>query len=187
MPRLPAPSLDTPAVAASLQKWMAPGLDREPPLIFRMFHLHPELASRARVLGAGFLAHHRLPLREREMAIDRVTGKSGAMHEWGLHASTFGLAAGLSEAQLKSTVSGPHASPDLWSQDDLRLFEAVDQLADSADLDDSIWEWLSRRYDEQQILEFILLVGWYRTVSSVCNALRLEEDPLSMRFPQRPQ
>ncbi|BEP57192.1 MULTISPECIES: hypothetical protein [unclassified Variovorax] len=183
MPRIAIPDAEQPAIAASLRKWLPPNSDRRPPLIFRLFHVHPELASRARVLGAGFLAHHLLPLRDREMAIDRVTGKLGAAHEWGLHASTFGPSAELSEAHLTSTVHGPHATPELWSEDDLRFFDTVDELAESADLNDSTWAWLAQRYSDAQLMEFVLLVGWYRTVASVCNAFRLEEDSDSMPFP----
>jgi len=183
MPRITAPSTGDPAIAASIEKWMPPGMDRDPPLIFRIFHINPELAARARVLGAGFLGHNRLPLRDREMAIDRITGKTGAAHEWGLHASTFGATAGLDEERLISTVRGPQTTPELWNSDDLRFFDAVDELADTADLQDSTWQWLRQRYDDRQLMEFVLLVGWYRTVSSVCNVFRVEEDPQSMPFP----
>jgi hypothetical protein len=96
-------------IAASLEKWMG-GAQITTPEIFEAFHVHPELASRTGVLGAGFLGHCLMSVRDREIVIDRVTGKHGAAHEWGLHATVFGHDAGLTEAQLDSTVNRYRAS-----------------------------------------------------------------------------
>lgn len=178
----PAPPYE-PEIAASLQKWMPPGIEHDAPLIFRAFHLHPELASRVRPLGAGLLAHGRLPTRDRELVIDRVTARHGAEHEWGLHASVYGPAAELTQQQLASTVNGPRGSPELWSRSDLELFDAVDELSDTTRLGDAAWERLRGRYDDRQLLELIVLVGWYRTIASICNTLELEPEQWTARFP----
>lgn len=184
MPRIdvPSPPYD-PGIAASLERWMPPGSDLEVPLIFRAFHVHADLASRAKPLGGGLLAHGRLPARDRELVIDRVTGRHGAEHEWGLHASVFGAAVGLSEDQLVSTVTGPRESRDLWSATELELFDAVDELCDRADLSPEGWATLRARYDDEQLVELLVLVGWYRIVSSICNVLELEPEPWTARFP----
>ncbi|MDG2113523.1 MAG: carboxymuconolactone decarboxylase family protein [Actinomycetota bacterium] len=179
--RIPKPPYED-GVAEQIEKWKA-GSRLETPEIFEAFHIHPSLASRTGALGAGFLAHNLMPTRDREIVIDRVTGKHGAEHEWSLHASIFGEAVGLTEAQLDSTVTGPESAAELWSSDDLRLMEVVDELAESADLGDEAWDFLRRRYDDKQILEFVVLVGWYRTVSSMCNVLQIPPHPQCRHFP----
>lgn len=184
MPRIQPPAEPyEPEIAESLAKWMPPGLDVGPPLIFRMFHVHPELASRLRVAGAGFLAHNRLPTRDREIVIDRVTGRHGAQHEWGIHAAFFGEQVGLTPAQLDSTVTGPRELDGAWTDDELFLMDAADELADTADLSDSTWAGLRARYDDEQLIELIILIGWYRTISSLCNALQLEPEPWGRDWP----
>jgi alkylhydroperoxidase family enzyme len=181
--RLKAPKPPYPeGIAATLEKWKA-GSPLETPEIFEAFHIHPELAARTGVLGAGFLGHGLMSKRDREIVIDRVTGKHGAEHEWGLHATIFGGAVGLSEAQLDSTVADPSKSAGLWTSDELRLMAVVDELADTTNLCDESWGFLRDRYDDKQIVEFIVLVGWYRTVSSVCNVLRIPPHPECRRFP----
>ena len=184
--RIPKPPYDDPKVAEQIERWKA-GSALATPEIFEAFHIDPELASRTGALGAGFLGHNKLGTRDREIVIDRVTGSHGAEHEWGLHATIFGRAVGLSDDQLDSTVTGPADSAELWSADELRLMEVVDELASSANLGDESWAFLRDRYDDQQILEFIVLVGWYRTVSSVCNVLQVAPHPECRPFPTPPR
>ncbi len=170
-------------VAEQIEKWKA-GSRLETPEIFEAFHIHPSLASRTGALGAGFLGHNLMSTRDREIVIDRVTGKHGAEHEWSLHATIFGHAVGLSEEQLDSTVTGPAETAELWSPDELGLMEVADELAETANLGDDAWAFLRGRYDDQQIVEFVVLVGWYRTVSSMCNVLRIPGHPECRPFPE---
>ncbi|MGH1492648.1 MAG: carboxymuconolactone decarboxylase family protein [Acidimicrobiales bacterium] len=169
-------------MAEQIERWKA-GSRLETPEIFEAFHIHPDLASRTGVLGAGFLGHNLMSSRDREIVIDRVTGKHGAEHEWSLHATIFGNAVGLSDAQLDSTVTDPASSADPWAPDELRLMEVADELAESTNLGDQSWAFLRERYDDKQIIEFILLVGWYRTVSSMCNVLQIAAHPECRPFP----
>lgn len=181
--RLPIPKPPyEPGVTEQIDRWKA-GSKLETPEIFEAFHIHPDLAARTGVLGAGFLGHNLMSTRDREIVIDRVTGSHGAEHEWSLHATIFGPGVGLTEEQLDSTVTGPEAAADLWSPDELRLMEVVDELAATADLGDESWAFLEDRYDEKQIIEFVILVGWYRTVSSMCNVLRIPAHPECRSFP----
>lgn len=169
-------------IGKQIERWKA-GSKLTTPEIFEAFHIHPDLASRTGVLGAGFLGHNLMSTRDREIIIDRVTGSHGAEHEWSLHATIFGNAVGLTDEQLDSTVSGPDREQGLWDDDELRLMEVVDELAASANLGDDAWTFLQDRYNDQQIVEFIVLVGWYRTVSSMCNVLQIPAHPECRSFP----
>ncbi len=184
--RLPIPKPPyEPGVAEQIARWEA-GSKLTTPEIFEAFHIHPDLAARTGVLGAGFLGHNLMGTRDREIVIDRVTGSHGAEHEWSLHATIFGGAVGLTEEQLDSTVTGPEAAAELWEPDELRLMEVVDELAATTDLGEESWAFLKDRYDEKQIIEFVILVGWYRTVSSMCNVLRIPAHPECRPFPNEP-
>ena len=178
IPKPPYPD----GVGESLDKWLA-GAPLQMPEIFEAFHVHPDLAARAGVLGAGFLGHCLISPRDREIIIDRITGMYGAVHEWGLHATAFGKGVGLSNEQLDSTAVGPDRAGDLWSADELALISVVEELAETTDLGEQSWAFLRNRYDDKQVVEFIVLVGWYRTVSSMCNTLRIPPHPQCRRFP----
>ena len=47
----------------------------------------------------------------------------------------------------------------------------------------ALWGELRARFSEEAILELLLLAGFYRTVSSLTNALRLPLEPYAARFP----
>ena len=105
--------------------------------------------------------------RDREIIVHRVTGRCGAEHEWGLHATSLAGTVGLSEVQVDDTVA-PSLTPGYWTEDEIRLMAVVDELADSTDVCDASWQFLKRRYNEQQLIEFILLVGWCRAPFPQC-------------------
>jgi alkylhydroperoxidase family enzyme len=168
-----------PEIDEALRKWMPPGAAHEPLVLFRTLHRNPELASRMRVLGAGLLAHGRLPARDREIVIDRTCARAGCEYEWGVHVATFGEAAGLTPEQIEATVSG---DPAPWSVRERMLVQAVDQLHDSAGISQQTWDRLAEHYDESQLLELLVLAGWYRTISQLINALEIGNEPWAAGF-----
>ncbi|MFI0467554.1 carboxymuconolactone decarboxylase family protein [Saccharopolyspora sp. 5N102] len=178
MSRIPAPAENP----AELAKWHPPDFPHDPLLLFRVLQVHPELASRMRVLGSGLLAHGRLPDRDREIVIDRITARNGARYEWGVHAAHYGPQVGLSAEQLAGTTE-PRPSAETWSEADLALLAAVDELDATASLDDATWARLRDRYSDPQLVELIVLTGWYRTIGYLCNALDLEPEPWATPWP----
>ncbi len=102
--------------------------------------------------------------------------------EWGVHVATFAGPANLTEEQVRATVLGG-ASDACWSAAEQALITAVDALHDRATLSDAEFKALSAHYDEAMILEIILLCGFYRTVSYLCNALALPLEEKAARFP----
>ncbi|NDU76868.1 carboxymuconolactone decarboxylase family protein [Actinomadura sp. DSM 109109] len=169
----------TPEIAAALARWMPPDVAREPLVLFRTLHRNAELASRMRVLGAGLLAHGRLPARDREIVIDRTCARAGCEYEWGVHAATFGDAVGLSPEQIEATVSGDGAP---WSAKERLLVSAADELYDSACVSRRTWAALTEHYDEPQLLELLVLAGWYRTISQLINTLEIGNEPWAATF-----
>ncbi|MGN1290737.1 MAG: carboxymuconolactone decarboxylase family protein, partial [Bradyrhizobium sp.] len=64
------------------------------------------------------------------------------------------------------------------------LIAAVDALHARATLSEAEFAALSAHYDDDQVLEIILLCGFYRTVSYLANALALPLEATAARFPQ---
>jgi len=171
-----------PDTAALLAKWMPPGNDVEPLRLFRTLAVHDELASRMRPLGAGILGHPRLEPRERELLILRTCARAGAEYEWGVHAVALGGPLGLTERQLAATVHGT-ADDAAWSAHDAQLIGAADALYDGDTIPDELWAALARRLTDDQLLELVIVAGWYRLLSCVINVARVELEPWAPRFP----
>ncbi|MFF7245514.1 carboxymuconolactone decarboxylase family protein [Embleya sp. NPDC008237] len=165
---------------AALARWMGPAREREPLALFRVLEHHPELASRMRVVGSGLLVHGTLPAVERETVVQRVCARAGCSYEWGVHAEVFGEQVGLTPRQLRATV---HDDAGAWSERQAILVRVVDELHDGADLADATWAELRARFADAEIVEILVLAGWYRTIAYVANALRLPEEEWAAPYP----
>jgi alkylhydroperoxidase family enzyme len=136
-------------------------------------------------LGAGLLGHGLLPAVDREVVIARVTARSDCPYEWGVHAATLAQQAGLSLEQLRATTRTDAAVGAPWSPRHTALLRAVDELHDTTQLTQSAWDALRVHYEEAQLLELLVLIGWYRTISYLANGLLLDEESWGIRFPAR--
>jgi alkylhydroperoxidase family enzyme len=152
-----------------------------PPLmLFRVMAGHSRAWEKFR--GGSLLDRGPLSLREREIVIDRTTARNACEYEWGVHVALFAGAAGLSEQQIRATVFGPASDP-CWSAAEQAMIAAVDALHERATLSEAEFKALSAHYDDEQILEIILLCGFYRTVSYLANAMALPLEKNAARFP----
>ena len=171
-----------PPYAADVQQHFDRIMCGKPPLVlFRMMAGHPRAWEKFR--GGSLLDRGPLPLREREIVIDRTCALNACEYEWGVHVTAFGAAAGLSDEQVHATVRGA-ADADCWSPAEQALLAAVDALHARATLDDAEFAALSAHYDDDQVLEIILLCGFYRTVSYLATALALPLEATTARFPR---
>ena len=151
-----------------------------PPLmLFRVMAGHARAWEKFR--AGGLLDRGPLSLRQREIVIDRTCARNGCEYEWGVHVATFAEAAHLTEPQVRATVRGD-ADDACWSVAEQVLIAAVDALHERATLTDIEFKALSSHYDEAQILEIILLCGFYRTVSYLANTLALPLEEKAARF-----
>ena len=152
-----------------------------PLVLFRVMAGHPRAWEKFR--GGSLLDKGPLSLREREIVIDRTCALNTCEYEWGVHVATFAAAAELTQEQVRATVHGA-ADAACWSAAEQAMIAAVDALHARSTLDDAEFKALAAHYDETKILEIILLCGFYRTVSYLCNALALPLEEKGARFPQ---
>lgn len=182
MPRIaPVRPPYDPAVDAQLSSMMPPGV---PPIgLFRTFVRNLPMAQAMRGWGSYELSRQlSLSMREREIVIDRTTARCGCEYEWGVHVAFFAERVGLTPEQLTSVT---HGGPDdaCWTDDLERLLiEAVDALHDGADLDDDLWWRLREHLSDEQVLDLLLLTGWYHAISFAANAARVALEDGAPRF-----
>lgn len=177
MPRiapLTAPYKDD--VQKSFDAIMPPGAD--PLVLFRTLATSDRHWRKFR--AGSLLDRGPLSLRAREIVIDRTCALAGCEYEWGVHITIFAKAAGLTRDQVAATVSGAR---DGWSPAEQALLDAAQALHDRATLDESEWTALRAHYEEDEVLEVLLLCGFYRTVAYVANSLALPLEPTAARFP----
>jgi len=176
----PVPSPFPPELQAVFDRIMPPGI---PPLaLFTTLARVPRIYDRFR--AGSLLDRGPVSLRHREIVINRTCGRCGCAYEWGVHVAFFGERVALTPEQVRATVRGEAANP-AWSDEERLLIRMVDELHDSANLSDEVWDALAATFSVEQIFELIALVGFYHTVSFFANGLRLAPEHYGVPFPPR--
>jgi len=134
----------------------------------------------AKFKGGSLLDRGPLGLRERELVINRTCVLAGCEYEWGVHIATFASAARLTAEEIAATIHGGASAP-IWTPAESVLLMAVDALHLRARLDDAEFAALIVHYDQAQVLEIMMLCGFYRTVAYICGGLDL---PLEQGVPR---
>ena len=169
VPLAPPYAADTQALLAKLTPPQAP----EILALFRILAHHPVAAERMAGWGGFLLGRHAaLPLRDREVVIDRVCARCGAEYEWGVHVAAFGKAAGFTDAEV-AAIADPTADLTALPERDRLLVRLADALHDTATVDDALWAELAAVWSAPQLIELLLLAGQYHAISYVCNAARV--------------
>lgn len=153
-----------------------------PLVLFRTVAKSPRAWARFR--GGSLLDRGPLGLRERELVIDRTCALAGCEYEWGVHVAIFAEAAGLTKDEVAATA-GEGSSAPMWTDAERVLLQAAEALHAHATLDDVEFAALRAHYDEAQVLELLMLCGFYRMVAYVANGLALPLEPAAARMPKR--
>ncbi len=147
---------------------MPPGTD--PLVLFRTLANDQRLFSR--FMGAGLLDKGHLSMRERELAIDRTCAQTGCAYEWGVHITFFKEQVSLSDEEIEALASKtPEEGP--WNDHERLIVRLMDTLHASSRIEDDFWIELRAEFEELQLLELIMLAGFYHTVAYLCNGLDL--------------
>jgi 4-carboxymuconolactone decarboxylase len=180
-PRIPPIEPPYPEELGALLSKMTPPEAPEILSLFRLLAVNPALAERSTAWG-GYLLGRRasLSLREREIVILRVCARCGAEYEWGVHWAAFAQAAGLGEREREAVSAG--TALDALVPRDRLLIELVDALHDRADVDDALWRALAAQWTPPQLIELLMLAGWYHAISYVCNVARVPLESWAARW-----
>ena len=175
----------TPDVDTQLKAMMPPGVP--PILLFRTFAKHPAMTSALMAWGGYELSDQlSLGVRDREIVIDRVCARCRCEYEWGVHVAFFAERAELTSDQVASLTHGAASDP-CWSDErDRLLIEIVDQLHETSTIDEALFDRARTVFDEPQLLDLFLLVGWYHAISFCANAAGVELEDFAPRFDDLP-
>ena len=160
---------------------MPPGVP--PILLFRTFVRNLPMADAMGRWG-GYELSRRLSLsmRDREIVIDRTCARCGCEYEWGVHVAFFAERVGLTRDQVTSLTHG-EATEACWADDrDRVLIEAVDSLHDTARIDDLLWGRLAGVFADDELLDLLMLSGWYHAISLAANGVELDLEDGAPRF-----
>lgn len=116
----------------------------------------------AAVLGDGTVSR-----RQREMVILRMGWNCQAIYEFGQH-SLFGREAGLTDPEIYA-LTRPLATWD-WAPADLAALHLTDDVYADDCVSDPTWAEVIQHFDESQIIELLVSIGYYRMVSSILNS-----------------
>jgi alkylhydroperoxidase family enzyme len=132
-------------------------------------------------LGGHLLGRHAsIPRRERELVILRVGWRSGSDYEFGQH-TVIGRQVGVTDEEIRRlTVEGL----DGWEEADADLLTMADELCAENEVSDPTWDRLARRWSEEQLLELLVLAGFYRLVSGFLRSVRVQREPGTPGFPE---
>jgi alkylhydroperoxidase family enzyme len=158
-------------------------VDGRPLNVFAALAHHPKLLKRFNLLGGLLLNKGLLPEREREIVVLRIGWKAGSEYEFGQH-TLIGRRCGLSEAEIAGLTRAPAEFP--WSADDLALIACADELSDSNSVGDDTWSRLRERWSPAQLVELLVLAGYYRLVAGFLNSARVPLDDGVPGFPRIP-
>ncbi len=144
--------------------------------IFGTLAHHPKLLKSFGRFGTDFLFQGRLPAREREIVILRVGWNCRSVYEFGQH-TVIGGQMGLTDREVARAADVANADDPGWSGDDAALVALADELCSTDNVTDETWARLAARWEAPELVELVLLVGYYRLVSGFLNATRVELDP----------
>jgi alkylhydroperoxidase family enzyme len=149
--------------------------------VIRTLVRHPDLLNAWLGLGTKLLFSERLPTREPELVVLRVARRTSAAYEWGGHALG-AQAAGLTIAEIRAVLDDTYT----WSSSEAALLKAVDELCADSFVSDATWAELSATRDDQQLIEVLVLTGFYRMNAGILNSLGVQPDPGMPSFGEPP-
>jgi alkylhydroperoxidase family enzyme len=170
-----------PPYPAGIQASFDVAMRGAPPLtLFRVLARNPRVLSR--LMAGGLLDRGSITLRQRELMILRTTARCGAEYEWGVHVAAFGAKAGWTPAEVRASAHGA-ADDAAWQADERLIIRLADALHDANDVDEILWADLTNVFAEDQLIELVMLAGFYHMVSFALRAFRVPLEPHAPRLP----
>ena len=101
--------------------------------------------------------------------------------EWGVHAESAVVRAGLTTDDVARVAEGPGALG--WSRRDTALLRAADELHRGHAISDELWLTLSEYFTDVAIMELTFVCGHYTMLSMVANTVGVEPEEHWMALP----
>ena len=179
---LPVPPEDwPPALLEETAKW--PGLLARPELrnagVYVTFANHPALFQAIGGPAVHILHGNSLPDRSRELAIIRACARARGAYPYRQHVG-IGRSVGVTESEIAALGL---LRPTGLGEEARILVDMVDGLYRANDLDDGVWARAQAVFSIDQIMDVILICGFYGLISAVLNVARTCLEPGSDSLP----
>jgi 4-carboxymuconolactone decarboxylase len=135
--------------------------------IYKTIARHPDAAAAMVNLGRT-LRGGTLSGRHREILILRTGWNCQSAYEFAQH-RRLALQYEMTLDEIKRIQDGPEAPG--WDAFEQALCRACDEVHRDQIVSDETWAILSSEYDEQEMIEATMLIGYYHLVSFVLNSL----------------
>jgi alkylhydroperoxidase family enzyme len=138
------------------------------------------------MMAGGLLDRGSLTLRERELVIDRTCYRCGSEYEWGVHVAFFGPKVRLTPEETRDLCAeDPEAT--VFTARERLLLKLCDELHATATVSDPLWAAVAAEWTAEQLVEVVVLAGYYHAIAFATNALRLPLEPFGARFAAPPR
>lgn len=123
--------------------------------------------------GSIYQLPGRIDKMEKEKIIERAAWRLGCIYEY-THHNEF-LVKQYSQAEIRTWAEEDDPS---WDDRTRTLFKAVDEIVEKHILDGKAWDDLKQYYNDDQMVEFLMLVGHYIMIAITANSTgtQLEEE-----------
>ncbi|HEX5587230.1 MAG TPA: carboxymuconolactone decarboxylase family protein [Acidimicrobiia bacterium] len=138
----------------------------------------PDLAEAMTTLGRN-LRGDGIPLRHRETLILRTGWNCRSNYEFAQH-RRLANHGGMTDADVQRIIDGPDAPG--WDPIERTLCTLADELHERQQVSDDTWNALAADYDDAQLIQAVLLVGYYHLVSFSLNAFGTPLEPGAVGF-----
>ena len=167
-PRIPVVTDPPPQVAAFLDRpsgLRAP--DGAPINILRTAAQNPVVLEWYAGMGGALGSQTLHDRRDREIVILRVGWDCRSVYEFAQH-SRLGREVGLSNEEIAALAGGDLS---IFSDDDRVLIALADELCSTDSVSDATWAKLAARFRTDQLIEIVMLAGYYQMVSCFLNSV----------------
>ncbi len=157
-----------------LSRWDDGGVDARGMHVLGSLAHYPALAKAFLTFNNHVATNSTLTARERELLILRTSWLGKSEYEFVQHV-ILGKRAGLTGEEVERITAGPGAPG--WSVEDANLLQVADDLHDSGAITDETWATLGQRYNPQQIMDMLFLLGCYDLLATVLRSFNIPLEP----------
>jgi 4-carboxymuconolactone decarboxylase len=142
--------------------------------IFTTLAHHDRLLRLVVDFGGTLLYLGAIPERIREIVIIRAAGLADCEYEYAQHL-VLGQKVGLAPEACRALLY-PEAVGE-FDDDERAVITMTDELFADDMVSDDTWARLARRWNEQQLVELLMLPGYYRMLAGMLKSAGVEIDP----------
>jgi alkylhydroperoxidase family enzyme len=141
--------------------------------LYKLLLNSPPIAAGWLHMGTAVRMESSLSGDVRELAICRVAQISGAEYEWQAHAP-IAVKEGVSQAQVDQLADWQ--ASEAFTPRQRAVLAYAEQVTWEFDADEATFAAVREHFNDQEILELTVTIGFYNTVSRVLRSLRVDHE-----------